>query len=92
MRAMLPAGKYLLLHVDVGPWFGRVLHRTVGQAEFAQGSPVLLRLNELESLQLSQALWTSILPVGFLPQPAFLKMFLWVYFLSSSSNLQPWLD
>ena len=72
------------------PWFGRGLQRIVGQAGFAWGgvSPVLLYLIELESLDLSGAL-DFILPLGFLPQPAFLKMLLWVCFLSSSSNHEP---
>lgn len=55
--------KQLLLHGEVGPWLGRVLHRIAGPA-VCTGSPVLLRLVELESLDLSWVLWTFMLPLG----------------------------
>lgn len=53
------------------------------------GVSCLLRLIELESLDLSRVLWTFMLPLGFSPQPLFLKMLLWICFLSFSSNHQP---
>lgn len=60
MTAKFLAGKYLLAHGEVGPWFGRAgeSYMALWAQQFAGGSRGLLHFIELVSLNMSQVLWT----------------------------------